>query len=274
MPDPRRTRAAARCLIAGLLAALLAACGSRGDSDAASHSLILIADPESASLAESVVNAYETFKDSNPLSLQQAGRAQALASLRAGEADAALILHPGADLDEELFHTTIGREMLVLAVHDSLELDSLSRGDARALFSGQESDWPNVDPPLAVTVIAGEQGSSIRRALEDGVMGGQALTSSARLAVDSAAALGLVQATPGAVALVERSAVTAPIQTLRYDGRQPTLANARSGRYTLTTTVEFVALEEPTGQTRAFLDWLLGDEGQAVVKRTMLGARE
>jgi phosphate transport system substrate-binding protein len=264
----------ARCLVATLVAATLAGCGRKASEETSAHGLTLAIDPESASLAEGAVNAYETFNTNEPLSLQEAGRAQVLAALQAGEVNAALILHPTEDLDAELFHTVVGREMLVLAVHDSITIDSLSRGDARALFSGQQATWPEIAPPLTVTIIATEPGSSMRRALEDLILGEQKLASSARLATDSEEMLDLVRITPGAVALVERSDITTPIETLRYDGRQPTPANARRGRYTLTTTVEFVALEEPTGQVRAFLDWLLSEDGQAVVKRTMLGARE
>lgn len=264
----------ARCITATLAAVMLAGCWEKADDDISTHGLTLATDPESASLAEGAVNAYETFNTNEPLTLQEAGRDQVLAALQAGEVDAALILHPAEDLDAELFHTVVGREMLVLAVHDSVTIDSLSRGDARALFSGQQATWPEIDPPLAVAIIATEPGSSMRRALEDLILGEQMLASSARLATDSQEMLDLVRTTPGAVALVERSAITTPIETLRYDGRRPTPANARRGRYTLTTTVEFVALEEPTGQVRAFLDWLLSEDGQAVVKRTMLGARE
>jgi phosphate transport system substrate-binding protein len=259
-----------------LLAALITAgCGQPIPINGDAYPLRLAADTATAPLAESLLNAYETRQPHAILTLAHGNRDTALAALASGEVDAALLLHPPDG--RELFSTPVGFEMLVIVAHPGVTVDDLARGDLRAIFSGQVRNWSALDgPDVGVQVVSRERGSSMRLAFEALIMEQAPLTPSARLAVDEGHVLELVGATPGAVGYVAHNALderslSLSVLALGVEAAFPTLSAARDKAYRLVTPVVFVSLEEPEDNVRAFLEWVLDDEGQAVVRRHVLG---
>lgn len=256
------------------LALLLTACrnGSAAPGPL-TPSLRIAADASVMPLAEGLLNAYETRFSGAQLSMAPTGRQTALSALEAGEVDAALVLHPLEG--SNLFHTPIARELLVIVVHPDVTLEALSRNEVRAVFSGRAATWDELGgPSIPIEVITRERGSSTRLAFDSLVMEGQSMTPSARLGVGDGHVLELVGATPGAIGYMPSSLIDSRVRQLAYDGMRPTLEAAQDGTYPLVTQVELAALSEPRGSTRAFLDWVLSDEGQDVVRRYMLGLNE
>jgi phosphate transport system substrate-binding protein len=259
-----------------LLAALLAAgCGQPNPLDGDASPIRLAADTAAAPLAESLLNAYETRQPHAILTLTHGNRDTALAALAAGEVDAALLLHPPDE--RELFSIPVGFEMLVIVAHPDVTVGDLARGDLRAIFSGQVGSWSALGgPDVGVQVVSRERGSSARLAFEALIMEQAPLTPSARLAFDEGHVLELVGTTPGAVGYVahntlDERALSGSVLALSVEAAFPTLSAAHDKAYRLVTPVVFVSLEEPEDSLRAFLEWVLDDEGQAVVRRHMLG---
>lgn len=256
------------------LALLLSACHKGGAaSSPLTPSLRIAADVSVTPLAEGLLNAYETRFSGAQLSMAPTGRQAALSALEAGEVDAVLLLHPFQA--NSLFHTPIAREMLLIVVHPEVTLDTLARSEVRAIFSGGVATWDELGgPPIPIEVITRERGSSTRLAFDSLVMEGQSMTPSARLGVSDGHVLELAAATPGAIGYVPRSLLDSRVRPLAYDGARPTPQAAQDGTYALVTQVELVTLDEPHGSARAFLDWILSDEGQEVVRRYMLGLND
>lgn len=255
-----------------LIGLLLGACKEPASVGiVSSPSIRLAADSSCAALAESLLNSYESLHPDTTLTLERGGRAFVLAEVRAGSADAALVLHPleGADL----FHTPVGREMIVIIVHPDVPVTGLYRRDVRALFSGQVVTWPvgEGEAPLPVQVVTRERGSSTRLAFDSFIMQAQPVVASARLTADEAGVLEIVRRTPGAIGYVTHGTLGEGVRALAYEGVDPALESARLRGYPLTTAVEFVSRDEPEGNLRTFLEWILDAEGQAVVRRHMLG---
>lgn len=256
-----------------LLILLLCACHPEVASRPAEPSLWLATDTASAPLAESLLNAYETHRPGRLLALSTGSREMALARLSTGEADAAFILHPPGQ--QELFHTPIGREWLVIVVHPDVPISGLTWVEARAIFSGQTVTWgASLSPDNLIRVIAHAKGSSTRLAFDTLVMEGQTTTPSARLGISEEHVLALVRETPGAIGYVPHSSLDGQVRAISYEGIPPTPEAVQANLYPLVTTVEFVAPSEPAGLLRTFLNWVLSQEGQAVVSRYMLALHD
>ncbi len=258
--------------VAGWL--LLSACsGEPRAVEAVRPTLRIATDEASAPLVESLLNTYEARNPQALLALSPGSRDTVLLQVAAGQVDAALVLHPPDRSD--LFATPVGREVIALIANHDVPIGSLYRRDVRAVFSGQVLAWDapvGADTPIAV--VTREQGDSTRLALKSLVLEGQPITPSARLAASNAEMLSLVATIPGAVGYVPSSFLDDSVVALDYEGAPPTLEAAAGNTYPLTDTVQFVAIAEPVGSLHAFLDWILSDEGQAVVKRHMLGIRQ
>ncbi len=256
-----------------LIALLLTACGQGAAVRPTTPSLRIAVDGSVVLLAEGLINAYEIHHAGVQLSMAPTGRDIALNALRAGEVDAVLLLYPPGE--RSLFHTPIAREIMVIVAHPEVPLAGLSHSDVRAIFSGQKVHWNEVGGKATpIEVITRERGSSARLAFDALVMEGQTMTSSARLGVNDGHLLDLVATIPGAIGYVPRSALDGRVKMLAYDGAPPTPQAVKANAYPLVTTVEFVTQEEPQGNARALLEWILSDEGQDVVRRYMLGLND
>ncbi|HPV08779.1 MAG TPA: substrate-binding domain-containing protein [Aggregatilineales bacterium] len=265
---------AARTLVLVALAALLAGCAGGAALNPVEPTIRLAVDDATAPLAESLLNSYETLHPGALLSLIPTSREGALHAVETGRADAALVLHPVEG--EALFHTPIAQEMLVLVGHPDLPVDGLNRVDARAIFTGQVRGWPAPDglPPQRIEVVVPEAGTSTRLAFDTLVLSGAPVTGSARVAASGEHAAQIVAQTPGAVGIASGEAQPPDIKPLAYEDVEPTRENARNNTYRLVTSVEFVAGADPQGALRSFLDWVLSEDGQSVVRRHMLAVNE
>lgn len=225
------------------------------------------------SLSESLLNAYEDSHTNARLSLATTSRSGALDWLEQGQVDAAIILHPP---DEGFFHTPIARDGIIFVVSPDTRIDNLTERDVRALLAGRVAAWPDAgSSPLPVQVIVGDADSSVRLAVEDLLMRGQAIAPAARIVTDSGQVLSLVAATPGMISFIPYSALTVDnVKPLSLNGIPPTPEFIAAHQYSLVTTIEFVAREEPEGSVRAFLDWLVSSEGQEVVRRQAFGLND
>jgi phosphate transport system substrate-binding protein len=261
-------------VVVWLVAALLAAgCGRSAAPDTGAVSIRVAADTATAPLAESLLNAYEVHQPHVVLSLARGNRDTVLGALSSGEADAAVLLYPPDT--QEVFHTPIGYEQLVIVVHPEVGVDDVTRGDLRAIFSGRVTNWAALGgPDAAIQVIARERGSSTRLAFESMVMEQETLMPSARLAFDEDHMLALVGATYGSIGYVAHGSLDDRVKVLGFEGILPAQQSDRRGAYSLVTPVVFVALEKPHGELYALLEWLLSADGQAVVKRHVLGLKE
>jgi phosphate transport system substrate-binding protein len=259
-----------------LAVTLLAGCASARSApgpDNFAPSLSIAADPASARLAEGLLNAYESLHPQATLSLTPLNRENALNAVESGEVDAALLLHPPQD--GGWFYTPVGRELIAIIAHPGVPAEGVNRRDIRALYSGQITAWSGENgetQPVQLVIL--ERGESTALAFDALVLHGQEPASSARVAPDVDYVVGLVESTPGGLGIAPLNAVDGEVKTLAYEDVEPTPDNARDHRYTLVTDVVFVALREPTGAAKSFLDWVLSEEGQAVVRHHMLGFDE
>jgi phosphate transport system substrate-binding protein len=129
-------------------------------------------------------------------------------------------------------------------------------------------------PQLAVLVVSREAGSSSRLTFEEWGLGGVSMSPSARLGVSDQLVIEYVSATPGSIGYIPLSQLDDRVVPIAVDGIPPTLAEGHRRAYPLTVPVVFVARQEPQGQLRRFLNWIIDDEGQQVVRRMMLGFDE
>jgi phosphate transport system substrate-binding protein len=111
-------------------------------------------------------------------------------------------------------------------------------------------------------------------AFEEWVLDGADMSPSARLGVSDQLVIEYVSAASGSIGYVPLSQLDDRVVAIAVDGVPPTLDEGRRRAYPLTAPVVFVARQEPQGQLRRFLNWIIEDEGQQVVRRMMLGFDE
>jgi phosphate transport system substrate-binding protein len=163
---------------------------------------------------------------------------------------------------------TIARDGIAVVAHPEVTVDELTIEQVREIFAGNVTNWSEVggeDQPI--TVISREEGSGTRGAFEDMVMGDDAVITDGAIFQDSNGKVRTaVSSTPNAIAYLSFGYLDNSVLSISVDGVEPTVENAVDGSYPVVRPLNMTTNGEPTGIVKAFLDWILGPEGQEIVE--------
>lgn len=247
-----------------LAAVVSASCTATTPSLRGNDELQLASDLSTEGLGSNILAAYEASQTHTTGSLLPLPRAQAIASVIDGEADAALLLFPPDD--NMLFFTPIAQEMLIFVAPERAEYANVSDAVIRDLYRGNIAAWGAAsDVP---EIIAPLPDTSLSLALESAVLRGEQVGGHVLLAPSDDAIVAMIDNQPNSLGVVSFSTRRANLTTLSVDNSIPSLEETA---YPYVVPVVFVAAEEPSGRLRQLLDWIVSEEGQDVVTRQMLG---
>ncbi|HSA95057.1 MAG TPA: phosphate-binding protein, partial [Acidobacteriota bacterium] len=77
----------------------------------------------------------------------------------------------------------------------------------------------------------------------------------------------IVSRDPAAIGFISLGLVNEEVRALDLDGAAATDENIRNGRYRLVRPFLFVSRGAPTGPAKQFVDFVLSDEGQALIAK-------
>jgi phosphate transport system substrate-binding protein len=217
----------------------------------------------------------EAFTAQNPnveIDVQGGGSSVGVKSAGEGTADVGMASRKIKDSELEEFPNlaihTVARDGIAVAVHPDVEVDGLTLDEARAIFAGEITNWSEVGgPDTPITVVSREEGSGTRGAFEEMVMGkeGPPIVDTALLFPSNGAVRTAVATTPDSVGYLSFGYLDESVKALAVDGVEATVANALSGEYPVVRPLNMLTDGEPSGIVKEFLDFVLSDEGQAVV---------
>jgi phosphate transport system substrate-binding protein len=276
------SRTPALCL--ALLA--LAGCPGRkpasaGGGDAGAHGVLTVKGSDTMVLLGQ--RWAEDFMKQSPdvrVQVTGGGSGVGLASLLNGTTDVAMSsrrikdaearrLAQGGTAHVEL---PVARDGVTFFVHPSNPLTSLTVGQLRDIYLGDVTDWSQVGGPARrIVLYSRENSSGTYTFVKDELLGGLDFASEAMTLPGTAAVVNAVSQEAwgigyGGAAYGTRVKVLA---VAGEDGQPvaPTVENVASGRYPLSRDLFFYLRGPPTGAARAYVDFTLSPEGQAVVTR-------
>ena len=244
-----------------------------------------------APLLASLVEAYEARTPGATVVVESGNAYHSLRQVMSGASDLGVVSLLVAD---DLWVAPLALDAVAIVVHPDNPLAALSSPQLRDILGGRTWHWADlgVDGVGAeITVVSREEGSGTRLILEAQVMAREPaaacqprlaqgdlgidviacqtapVTPSAVVVTSSRAMTAYVAAHPGAIGYVSRGATGAAVKVLRIDGLLPAPAEIRTDGYLVVQPLQFVAPQEPGGAARAFVDFCLGPEGQAIVYR-------
>ena len=223
-------------------------------------------------LAEKLAEAFGAYNPDVRIDVQGGGSSVGVKSAGQGQVDigAASREVKESELEEypDLKVFTIARDGIAIVVHPDVAVDELTKDQVRDIFAGEIVNWSEVGgPDKAIVVVSREEGSGTRAAFEEMVMGdeGPVIVDTAILQPSNGAVRTTVSTTPDSVGFLSFGYLDASVKALKVDGVEATEANAASGAYPVVRPLNMMTNGEPGGLAKAWLDFILGDEGQAVV---------
>lgn len=162
----------------------------------------------------------------------------------------------------------IARDGIAVIVHAGVGVTNLTVDQVRDIFNGKITNWKDVGGvDKGIIVVSREEGSGTRAAFEEMVMGKDVLiTDTAVLQNSNGAIRTTVSTTESAIGFISFGYLDNTVQALQINGVDATEANAANGTYPIVRPLNMITLGDPSGEIKAFIDFILSTDGQQIVK--------
>jgi phosphate transport system substrate-binding protein len=165
----------------------------------------------------------------------------------------------------------IAMEGVVVIVHPSNKVASLTLDQARQIFDGQISNWQNVGGSNAsIDLFTRDLGAGNRAVFQDILLKNDQFSSSAGVQTSADGMRSAVATDPNAIGFISLGDLDKSVKALALQGVQPTEQTVFNGSYQVSRPFFYVTKDEPQGLVKAFIDFVLSPDGQAIVAATKL----
>lgn len=272
--------------VAGMTATMAVGCGSssNGTSDNAAGTNTESSDSSlsgtitaagSSALKPLADDAADSFLNDHPdvsITIDAGGSGEGLKQVSEGTVDIGNSDVAAEDkLDETAAKELVDHQVCVVTMAPIVNKDvaeagvkSLTKEQLISIFTGKTTNWKDVGgPDENIVLVTRPESSGTRATFQKYALDGNEEASNTSMETDdSGVLLTNVKSTNGAIGYVALSYLTgdAGVETVAIDDVEPTLENTYSGKYPVWTFEHMYTKGEPNVVTKAFLDYITGDE--------------
>lgn len=178
-----------------------------------------------------------------------------------------------ANLVKQLVDHKVAVIGFAMVVNKETKVDSLTKQQVQDIFTGKITNWKQVGgDDVKIEVINRGKSSGTRATFVDTIMDGKTEAEGLGTTQDSSGAVQqAIQATKGSISYLALSYFISDeakqgIKLLKIEGVDPTYENIAAGKYPFWSYGHMYTKGEPTGVTKAYLDYMASDEVKAVIK--------
>jgi phosphate transport system substrate-binding protein len=225
----------------------------------------------------------EDFMKKNPAAKVQVtggGSGTGIAALINGTTEIATSSRPMKEAEMEKLRSkyntpgtqiAVARDGVTFYVNESNPLTSLTVDQLKKIYLGELTNWKEVGgPDKKIVVFSRENSSGTYVFVKDNLLGGEDFAASAQTLPGTAAVVNAVAKEKFGIGY-GGAAYAKGIKELKIKvGTEeigPALENVKSGKYPLSRDLFFYLRGKPSGDAKAFIDFCLSPEGQAVVSK-------
>ncbi len=158
-------------------------------------------------------------------------------------------------------------DALVPVVHPSNPIKNLTTAQLADIYMGKVRNWEELGGPDArVVVISRDTSSGTYETWQEKILGKKRVSPAALLQASNGAVVQAVAKNKNAIGYIGYGYVDKSTKPVDVDGFAGTAENALSGKWPIARELYLFTNGEPTGTPKAFIDYLLSDKGQALVK--------
>ena len=167
---------------------------------------------------------------------------------------------------EKLDATVVGLDGIALVVNPANKLEDITLEDLAKVYSGEITNWKELGgDDKSIVVIGREDGSATRDGFESIVMGDKEPKYAQELE-STGSVINAVATTDGAIGYASLANVDETVKALKIGGIEATEENVKSGAYEVQRPFICATLKGSDNKlVKAYLDFILSEEGQALV---------
>jgi len=250
-----------------LPAIFLVAAGCRRQGSGASEAALTVAGSTSVQpFAEKLAEHFMSARPGLAINVQGGGSTAGVRAAETGAAQIGMSSRNLKDSERALHQVTIALDGIAMIVHASNPVAGLSRSEVAGIFAGEITRWSRVgggDRPIHF--VTREEGSGTRGAFEEMVMGKREIAPRALVQDSNGAVREIVASDPDALGYISLGLLDPRVRGLAVDGVLPTHDAIVGKRYAIVRPFLFLSREAPSGSAGAFIDFVLGPEGQRLL---------
>lgn len=167
---------------------------------------------------------------------------------------------------EKLDATVVGLDGIALVVNPANKLEDITLEDLAKVYSGEITNWKELGgDDKSIVVIGREDGSGTRDGFESIVMGDKEPKYAQELE-STGSVINAVATTDGTIGYASLANVDETVKALKIGGVEATEENVKSGAYEVQRPFICATLKGSDNKlVKAYLDFILSEEGQALV---------
>ena len=170
--------------------------------------------------------------------------------------------------ERNLFTVTVARDAIAIIVNPMNPIDDLSMDQVRSVFSGKVKNWRELGGlPRPIVLVNREEGSGTRESFQKFVMDKEEISLDSLVQNTNGAIRQVVSNDPNVIGYLSLGLVNDQVKALKISGVEPDLTNIESGRYVLVRPFLFILDGEPTGEVKAFLEFVLSPSAQKLLAK-------
>jgi phosphate transport system substrate-binding protein len=212
----------------------------------------------------------EVFMETHPdygINVQGGGSSAGIQACKSGACQIGMSSRELKTDEQDLVEIVVARDGLAVIVHPSNPVRGAKVAEIKQIFAGDLPNWRYLGgPDRAITVVTREEGSGTRGAFQELVMGKARISNGAITQDSNGTVREIVAHDPFAIGFISLGLVNDQVRALALDGVPGNEETIRNGSYRLVRPFLFVSRGEPAGQAKAFIDFVLSEKGQALIK--------
>lgn len=177
-------------------------------------------------------------------------------------------LKSAADKGKKVKEVTVAIDMIVPVVHPSNGVKEITMGQLKAIYDGSITNWKQLGgKDENIVVISRDTSSGTYEIWHEKVMKKTDVKKDALLQASNGAIISSVAANPKAIGYVGYGYIDSSVKPLNVDKVEGTIENGKSGKYPISRKLYmYVDENRVSADTQKYIDYILGDEGQKLVR--------
>lgn len=209
------------------------------------------------------------------------GTGTGIAALINGSTDIAEASRPMKQQEKDQAKARHGKEVaeipvaldgLTIYVHQNSSLEKISLTQVKAIYTGALANWQQLGGPSSPIIAYGRENNSGTYAFfKEHVLMNEDFAPEVLSLPGTAAVINAVSKDTnaigyGGIAYAKGAKTLAVSKDANSPAFKDSMENVASGKYPLSRNLYFYTLGQPSGEVKAFVDWVLSTEGQIVCK--------
>jgi phosphate transport system substrate-binding protein len=171
---------------------------------------------------------------------------------------------------EEVKEIPVALDGVAIYVHEASPIQSITQAQLKSIYTGRIANWRDIGgKDQRIVPYSRENNSGTYVFFKEHVLGNEDFAREIQTLPGTAAVVNAVSKDPASIGYGGIAYATGirAIPVRRDENSEPvaaSLATVQSGEYPLSRNLFFYTVGEPGGDVRAFIDWVLGMEGQMI----------